>query len=144
MKKRNNIIEMMLTLRPWIDACIIPHCCSQDLAATHLRSALLNASAAVLTTLKDKGRNLSIAARIPSEPKSISERNFRPTLKSASRGHGWNQSGGRVASKEDTRCQPHFCREVLSCGNGKCPIPLRIRDCGSLHVNSFTTGFLSV
>lgn len=34
-----------------------------------------------------------MAARIPSEPKSISDRNFRPTLKRASRGQGWNQSG---------------------------------------------------
>lgn len=67
----------------------------------HLRSALLKASAAVLTTLKDNGRNLSMAPRIPSEPRSISERNFRPTLKRASRGHGWNQSGVSRASKGD-------------------------------------------
>lgn len=59
---------------------------------THLRSTALKDSAAVLTTLKDRGRNLSIAARIPSEPKSISERNLRPTLNKASLGHGWNQS----------------------------------------------------
>lgn len=52
----------------------------------------LNDSAAVLTTLKESGRNFSMAARIPSEPKSISERNLRPTLNKASRGHGWNQS----------------------------------------------------
>ena len=62
---------------------------------THLRSTVLKDSAAVFTTLKDNGRNFSMAARIPSEPKSISERNLRPTLKRASRGQGWNQSKGR-------------------------------------------------
>lgn len=38
-----------------------------------------------------------MAARIPSEPKSISERNFRPTLNKASRGQGWNQSNANRA-----------------------------------------------
>lgn len=59
---------------------------------SHLLSTALNDSAAVLTTLKESGRNFSMAARIPSEPNSISERNFLPTLNKASRGQGWNQS----------------------------------------------------
>ena len=64
----------------------------KDLGVVYTKrlSTRLNTTASLLTSVKEKGRKRSIESR--TSPKSTSAMNLLPTLNSASKGQGWNQS----------------------------------------------------